>query len=224
MNQNLIPFSFDESHAVRVVIVDGAPWFVAADVAAALEYRDAFNMIRVLDDDEKGTQIVSTPGGDQQMQIINESGLYSAVLRSRKPEAKKFKRWVTHEVLPSIRKTGRYEAAAPEPTLSAEQQRALQQAVHLIAVCCKFEEKARFAVWENLRFLCGAASATQLRPAHFEPARAQLDALLPLARQHQARINALDAEFIEAVLRPPVSVRKVRALTRGQAAQGDLLA
>ncbi len=68
-------------------------------------------MTRILDDDEKGTQIVRTLGGEQSVSVINESGLYSAILRSRKPEAKAFKKWVTSDVLPSIRKTGSYSAA-----------------------------------------------------------------------------------------------------------------
>ncbi len=104
----VIPFRF-ETREVRTLLIDDQPWFVAADVSAALEYRDAGNMARNLDDDEKGTQIVSTLGGDQEMLVINESGLYSAILRSRKAEAKRFKKWVTAEVLPAIRKHGRYD-------------------------------------------------------------------------------------------------------------------
>lgn len=104
------PFEFEGRH-VRVVTDDkGEPWFVAADIAQLLDYRMASDMARSLDDDERGTQIVRTPSGDQEMLVINESGLYSAILKSRKPEAKRFKKWVTSEVLPAIRKTGRYEA------------------------------------------------------------------------------------------------------------------
>ncbi|WP_236235051.1 BRO-N domain-containing protein [Pseudomonas tohonis] len=104
---DVIPFSFEKKQ-VRTLVINDQPWFVASDVAAALCYRDAFNMNRNLDDDEKGTQIVSTPGGDQEMLAINESGLYSAILRSRKAEAKRFKKWVTAEVLPAIRRHGQY--------------------------------------------------------------------------------------------------------------------
>ncbi|WP_347505159.1 BRO-N domain-containing protein [Pseudomonas anguilliseptica] len=100
-------FSFDGA-AVRVVLVEGEPWWVATDVAQALEYRDAGNMVRILDEDEKGTHNVSTLGGEQEMLVINESGLYSAILRSRKASAKRFKKWVTAEVLPSIRRHGTY--------------------------------------------------------------------------------------------------------------------
>ncbi|AYK22861.1 BRO-N domain-containing protein [Pseudomonas aeruginosa] len=105
---NVIPFNFGKQQ-VRTLLIDGDPWFVAADIAAALQYRDSFNMCRNLDEDEKGTQIVSTLGGAQEMLAINESGLYAAILRSRKQEAKLFKKWVTGEVLPAIRKTGRYD-------------------------------------------------------------------------------------------------------------------
>lgn len=114
---NVVPFNF-ENHSVRVVRGDdGEPWFVAADVCAVITI--STEQTRRLDDDEKGLRTVQTPGGQQEMVTISESGLYSLILTSRKPEAKRFKRWVTHEVLPSIRKTGAYSipAAVPVPSL-----------------------------------------------------------------------------------------------------------
>lgn len=93
---------------IRVLEIDNEPWFIAIDIAKVLEYRTANDMTRILDDDEKGTQIVHTPGGNQNVIIINESGLYSSILRSRKPEAKQFKKWITSDVLPSIRRYGAY--------------------------------------------------------------------------------------------------------------------
>lgn len=117
----IIPFEF-ESHALRVNLdAAGQPWFVAADVCAALDLPDTHKAIARLDDDEKGRNSIPTPGGQQEMSMVNESGLYNLVLGSRKPEAKRFKRWITHEVLPSIRKTGSYTsttsvAALPSPT------------------------------------------------------------------------------------------------------------
>ncbi|WP_229758750.1 BRO-N domain-containing protein [Peterkaempfera bronchialis] len=93
---------------VRVVIIDGDPWWVASDVCGALDISQTHRALAGLDDDEKGRHTMTTPGGDQQVSIINEPGLYSLILRSRKPEAKAFKRWVVHEVLPTIRRTGRY--------------------------------------------------------------------------------------------------------------------
>ena len=100
-------FGFNDK-TVRVIMRDGEPWWIAKDVADILGFRDAFNAVRLLDEDEKDTQKVSTPGGEQKMSVINESGLYSLIFRSNKHGAKKFRRWVTHEVLPQIRRTGMY--------------------------------------------------------------------------------------------------------------------
>jgi prophage antirepressor-like protein len=97
-----------ESSAVRTVRKDGEPWFVATDIAKILGYKEAKDMARMLDDDEKGAHILPTLGGEQELLIISESGLYAAILKSRREEAKKFRKWVTSEVLPSIRKTGGY--------------------------------------------------------------------------------------------------------------------
>lgn len=102
---------------VRWLLVDGEPWFVAADVAVILGYRMASDATRRLDEDEKGTRSVRTPGGEQTVSVVNEPGLYSLVLGSKLPDAKRFKRWMTHEVLPSIRKTGSYAAAADAPQI-----------------------------------------------------------------------------------------------------------
>ena len=112
---NIIPFDFEGS-SIRLVDLEGSPWFVAMEVAAVLDYSDAFEMTKRLDDDEK--QNLQIAGfGPRGVTVISESGLYSAILSSRKPEAAKFKKWVTAEVLPSIRKTGGYTApkASPSP-------------------------------------------------------------------------------------------------------------
>lgn len=110
-------FSF-HTNTVRVIVVNGDPWFVASDVAVALGYRDASNAARNLKSHQKGTHNLSTHGGGQKVVIITESGLYKLVLRSRKPEAEEFSDWVTGEVLPSIRKTGRYEKPGHEKTVN----------------------------------------------------------------------------------------------------------
>ena len=104
--------------SVRVIMHNGEPWFVAKDVCDCLELTNTAQTISYLDDDEKGVTTNYTPGGKQEMSIISEAGLYSLILRSRKPEAKAFKRWVTHDILPSIRKTGSY--SAPSAPAKAE--------------------------------------------------------------------------------------------------------
>lgn len=108
----ITPFSFG-THAVRVIDRDGSPWFVAADVCAALGYLNTSKALGDhLDADERSSALVPTPNAPLGVptNVISESGLYALVLRSRKPEARKFAKWVTSEVLPAIRKTGRYEA------------------------------------------------------------------------------------------------------------------
>ena len=112
---NIINFKFDSLEIRAITTNDGEPWFVAQDVSNILEYSEASAMTRTLDDEEKGLQIVQTLGGQQEMLMINESGLYSAILRSRRQEAKRFKKWVTSEVLPAIRKTGSYAVAPKSP-------------------------------------------------------------------------------------------------------------
>ncbi len=101
-------FKNDTFGEVRTVLKDNEPWFVAADVCRALELDRTWNALQRLEEDEKGTTSISTLGGEQDVSIINEPGLYSLVLGSRKPEARAFKRWITHEVIPSIRKHGAY--------------------------------------------------------------------------------------------------------------------
>jgi|GEM_PF-555568 len=109
MNDNLPQIFNFEGSSVRVILDErGKPWFVAGDVATILGYHLTTNATRILDEDEKGIRNVNTSGGSQKLAIINESGLYSLTFSSRKAEAKKFKKWVTSDVLPTIRETGSY--------------------------------------------------------------------------------------------------------------------
>lgn len=97
---------------VRTMLRDNEPWFVAADVCRGLEIGNPRDAMSRLDDDEKDVASTDTLGGKQNITIISEAGLYTLVLGSRKPEAKAFKRWITHEVIPTIRKTGMYATDA----------------------------------------------------------------------------------------------------------------
>lgn len=105
---NIQVFQNEQFGQVRVVEHNGEPWFVTNDVCKALEITNPRNVIARLDEDEKGVHSMDTLGGKQTMTTINEPGLYTLVLNSRKPEAKTFKRWITHDVIPSIRKHGAY--------------------------------------------------------------------------------------------------------------------
>lgn len=105
LRDNTTIYHFD-GHPIRILIIDNTPWWVAADLQQPLALTHIRTSLGLLDDDEKGVQIVDTLGGPQQHTVVSEAGLYSLIFRSRKPEAKQFKRWVTHEVLPAIRRRG----------------------------------------------------------------------------------------------------------------------
>lgn len=123
-------FNFGD-YQVRTVIKEGEPWFVAKDVADILDYSEASAMTRHLDDDDKESVKLTVRGQEQEFILVNESGLYSAILKSRKPEAKAFKKWVTSEVLPSIRKQGKYEV---KPTVPQSYSQALLEAGRIAAI------------------------------------------------------------------------------------------
>ena len=139
---------------VRIVEKGGEPWFVAKDVCDILALGNPRSSIALLDEDERGVHSMDTPSGKQEMGIISEAGLYSLILRSRKPEAKAFKRRVTHEVLPSIRKTGAYlspgmsneQVKALVATLEEEMYRRIQAENRLAKLEAHAEELARSAI------------------------------------------------------------------------------
>lgn len=117
-------FKFEDSIPIRSLIKDGEPWFVAKDVCDALDLTNSRMALQSLDDDEKGVSLIYTPGGRQEMQIVSESGLYTLILRCRGAvtngsNAHRFRKWITSEVLPLIRKTGKYAVPVqPELPLS----------------------------------------------------------------------------------------------------------
>lgn len=123
-----------QGNEVRTVEVNGEPWFVLKDVCAVLGIGNSRMVFDRLDSDEKGVSQIDTPGGLQNVNIVNESGLYNVLLRSDKPEAKPLRKWVTSEVLPSIRKTGSYnqkplspvEMFAMQAQINLEQERRLK--------------------------------------------------------------------------------------------------
>lgn len=196
----VIPFRFD-TREVRTMLIDDQPWFVASDIAKALQYQTAKDMARNLDDDERGRQIVPTPSGEQEMTIINESGLYSAILRSRKAEAKRFKKWVTAEVLPAIRKHGRYEdahsgmATLIGQTIGTDGFHCLAAVVDgkLRNLPVPVRKRAKNHIWQQVHRAFSVVRAEDI-PA------AQLDS----ARNFIAAYSVIEGEWIER--EPPAAV------------------
>jgi prophage antirepressor-like protein len=145
-------FTFPETaQQVRSVMIDAEPWWVAADVCTVLEIGNPSQAVSYLDDDERSSTLITSEGGQSRpANIINEPGLYSLILRSRKPQAKAFKRWITHEVIPSIRRTGSYSVAPREMT----KLEALQAAIE--------SEEARLVAEARVRELEPAAISWQV--------------------------------------------------------------
>lgn len=125
MNTKPSIFSFESSCNIRAVMVDGNPWFVAADVCSAVGIKHSASAMRALDNDEKGVHSMHTPGGQQDFTIINESDLYTLILRCRDAVTPgtipyRFRKWVTGEVIPQIRQTGRYVREELSPADKAQ--------------------------------------------------------------------------------------------------------
>ena len=160
---SVVSFNF-ATQSVRIVMRNDDPWFVATDVCAALCCNT--EQTRRLDDDEKGLHSMQTPGGNQEVTIINESGLYSLILTSRKPEAKKFKKWVTSEVLPSIRKTGSYSLAPTTAIIAAQppMHLALNRAMRTMGRHGN-DAFIRLMAYEEIQIICGYLGL-KCPPAH----------------------------------------------------------
>lgn len=202
-----LTFSFS-TQTLRVVMIDGEPWFVASDVCEALTI--STEATRRLDDDEKGLRNVQTLGGQQEMTIINESGLYSLILTSRKPEAKKFKKWVTSEVLPSIRKTGRYELPqapqTPPPNNTAERLSGndLANIKRMIGLCTKgFQNRESWnqAIWFYLRRVLNWPSPQPWTVDHLPRLGEELTEAMESCYAVQALIRQIEHQAVKKLFR-----------------------
>lgn len=136
----LTPFTYNDQ-PVRVVTIDAEPWFVLADLCRVLDLAKPSRVAMRIADDMKGRTQMTTPGGDQEMTIVSEAGMYEVVIRSDKPEAAAFRRWITSEVLPSIRKHGGY--LTPE---KAEEIISNPDVIIELAQAVKREKAARLAM------------------------------------------------------------------------------
>lgn len=129
-------FSKPEFGQIRTLLIDNEPWAVGKDVAEALGYKEAIKAVRThVDDEDKGVSEMDTPGGRQKVTIINESGLYSLILSSKLPSAKAFKRWVTSEVLPALRRSGSYTVKRTEPEYRPLTSSDYMNAARILAGC-----------------------------------------------------------------------------------------
>lgn len=197
MAEQHLTFNF-VTQSVRVVLIEGAAWFVAADVCKVLAITNNRDAITRLDDDERGVGIIDTPSGQQEMGIINESGLYSLILTSRKPEAKAFKKWVTSEVLPALRQQGQYRMAnATDPPIITMSQNQLTDLIERcvergVAAGLRVSATVNSAVVESTR-----SRTTRENFSEWEKAE--------ILRLNKLGVSAL--EIAELLYRPVSSIR-----------------
>ena len=198
-----INFVFENHQLQAIVDEHGEPWFIAMHVAEILEYTDAEAMTRKLDDDEvQNLQIVGF--GNRGVNLINESGLYSAILTSKKPAAKKIKKWVTSEVLPSIRKTGGYQTTGNQYAvehISNAQYHELKHLVWMIGNNFHQTGGGTFAAWRVLRKELGCEVAAKLPAEHFDTAKARLEALEKQCFAFKGTIMDTESKFMTSLFK-----------------------
>lgn len=191
----------NENAPIRVHVINCETWFVAKDVCDRLGLTNSRKALQSLDNDEKGVTTGYTLGGNQTMAIVNESGLYSLVFQSRKPSAKKFRKWVTMEVLPSIRKTGGYNVKPARKRLPMPKDRSEQLGAF-------YAELAKWVTLEDEREVAG----------FFNVSRHHVHEVLMGRRQGYAVLSALAdhgmANRKNGIRRPDLSPAAIEAKTR----------
>jgi prophage antirepressor-like protein len=214
-----ISFSFDQSFNVRAIMIDDAPWFFVPDVCAALQLTNPSMAVKALDDDEK-MQVIdpdtlsSTEGTEinNLVNVVNESGLYTLILRCRDATKAgtiphKFRKWVTSEVLPNIRKTGTYQMPAPEihlamETISSADVKAIAQTVYLIRRSFHMDGSAAHATYAHLRKEFGLENGIASLPAiYLGQANQILAELNRIAFAFKGIVIEAERKFFRQVLR-----------------------
>ena len=229
---NALTFNFS-AQALRVVMIDGEPWFVAADVCAALGIQRTSDAVEKLDGDEKGTDLIRTPGGAQKMLIVNESGLNAIILRCRDAmtpgtPAHKYRKWVTSEVLPAIRKTGRYVAPAAEPQpaptaarekINASDNQHMKRIVWLAARNFHRQEAVTQGIWYHLRQVTNNPAPNAYSVDHIPVLAAELRRVISLCDQVGQITRHVEEQAIKRIFRKGETAEKVLSHLALEAAQ-----
>ncbi|HGY1126224.1 TPA: Bro-N domain-containing protein [Citrobacter freundii] len=204
----LAVFSFQESHPVRVVMVDGHPWFVAFDVIKALRLTNPTMALKALDDDERAKFNLGRQG---ETNIISESGLYTLILRCRDAvkhgtTAWRFRKWVTNEVLPAIRKNGEYGYVEPVPKCAGEplnwrQKEELRGLINDIAQSFQYRNAWVSGVWMALRRACRNPAPNPITVDDIPAIAAELRRILTAAEVALENMRACERELLRDVVR-----------------------
>ncbi|ECK2141156.1 hypothetical protein FQW43_15275 [Salmonella enterica subsp. enterica serovar Enteritidis] len=209
-----------ENHSVRTITINGDPWFVAKDVCDSLQLTNSRMALLALDDDEKGVSLIDTLSGSQQMSIINESGLYTLILRCRdavKPGTvpHRFRKWVTNEVLPTIRKTGRYEHPVAttrnaEPLTPSD----MKNLNHLVVLMTRQFARTgswRLGVWHALRRATGVPSPEEFTVDDLPALTQECRRIIQITREAGEMISRIERETVRRIVRHREDCDKVLA-------------
>ncbi|MBX4552265.1 BRO family protein [Raoultella ornithinolytica] len=201
-------FSFQENHPVRVVLVNGEPWFVANDICLALNIQNVTQAISRLDDDERSMFNIGRQGDAN---IVSESGLYTLILRCRDAvkqgtTAWRFRKWVTNEVLPAIRKSGEYSYVEPAPKSAGEpldwrQKEELRGLINDIAQSFQYRNAWISGVWLALRRACRNPSPNPITVDDLPAIIAELRRILAAAETALGNMRAYERELLRKVVR-----------------------
>lgn len=211
MMNSIAVFSFNDTRPIRVQMVDGEPWFVAKDVCDALQLTNSRVSLQSLDDDEKGVSSTYTLGGKQNLSIISESGLYTLILRCRDAVTPgtipyKFRKWVTGEVLPSIRKTGAYQYQPLAPKLAGEPLTAsdhdeLRWLISDVAQSFHFSRSWVTGIWFALRRATGNPSPNPFLTTELPVIVNELRRIIKAAEYAQLHMRKYEADVLKVVIR-----------------------
>ena len=228
ISANALTFNFS-AQALRVVMRDGEPWFVAADVCAALGIQRTSDAVEKLDSDEKGTDSIRTLGGEQKMLIVNESGLNAIILRCRDAmtpgtPAHKYRKWVTSEVLPAIRKTGRYVEPQPAPSsarekLNASDSQHMKRIVWFAARNFRQQESASQGIWHHLRQVTHNPAPNAYGVEHIPVLAAELRRVIAISDQVGQITRHVEEQAIKRIFRKGEAAEKVLAHLAVEAAR-----
>lgn len=194
--KEVVTYTFNPTNQpVRVETIDNNPWFVAKDVCDALQLTDVSMTMNRLDDDEKLTQTLLVSGQGRQMWLVNESGLYNLIFQSRKPEAKAFRKWVTSEVLPSIRKTGGYGMVSAPKALRKPRVKPRDRSAEMGEFFLELRRWVRRSNVDETAELCGVGRKSVMDVlGGLKPGADVLELLVAYAKDNRSRGRMTDIQ------------------------------
>lgn len=206
---NLSVFNFEQKSQIRIIMINNEPWFVAKDICDALGLSNHRDAISKLDKDEKGVALTDTLGGQQELSVINESGMYALVMRSRDAMKEgtpqhKFRKWVTSEVLPTLRKKGKYEAPKPITSRNYINNNDMLNIKRLIWCCAgrlDQRQSVSSAIWYSLRNVTGVPSPAKFEVEHLPVLAQEFQRILSIIEPYLKARYACEEALIKRLLR-----------------------